>query len=287
MKHSIFAPGLLALLALAVCASPAAGEVVAIPHDAIALPGQNVILGTKFERSSLGGFWRPDVKNKAVRYSFAGRSGVVRTNFDGMALAQTRAPSAPGTYPFEAELLSPQVRGQGTLWVLDPNKPVAVVDIDGTISDLPDWKVPFSGARAPTFPGAPQLLADLAATHQIVYLTARDDSFDAQTRPFLARHGFPAGPVIYNDLGLSTIGEIRQLFPSEHGPFKLRKLQELLARGIKVEVGIGNAETDAFAYEGAGIASYLNTSEPGTGPTFRFRDFADLRVRLRADGVLP
>lgn len=288
MKHSILAPGFLGLLILSVCSTPVAAEVVGIPQDAIALPGQSVVLATKFEKSSLGGFWRPDIRNKPVRYSFSGRSGVVRTDSDGMAFAQTRAPSAPGNYTYEAELLSKSLRVQGTLWVLDPNRPVAIVDIDGTISDLADWRVPFQGARAPTFPGAPQLLRDLSATHQIIYLTARDDSFDAQTRPFLARHNFPAGPVIYNDLGFFSAAERRQLFPSEHGTFKLRKLRELQARGIRVELGIGNAETDGFAYENAGLPSYLNTSEPGQGGTsFRFTDFAALRIRLRVDRFLP
>jgi phosphatidate phosphatase PAH1 len=87
-----------------------------------------------------------------------------------------------GTYTFSVELRNPHAKTTGTMWALDKSRPLAVVDIDGTISNLAEWRVAFQGGRAPAYADSPQLLRDLARTHQIVYLTARDDTFDPQTR---------------------------------------------------------------------------------------------------------
>jgi phosphatidate phosphatase APP1 len=143
-------------------------------------------------------------------------------------------------------------------------------------------------ARTPgeTFPDAPTVLKALAATHQIVYLTARDDHFAQITRRFLARHAFPAGPVLYNTWGLIKAEERAQLAPSNHAAFKLAVIKRLKSRGLNVVVGIGNAETDAEAYEAAGLASYIHTEVEGEGKSFRFTTYKALRKKLVADGVL-
>ncbi|MBL4844579.1 MAG: hypothetical protein JKY65_03555 [Planctomycetes bacterium] len=274
-----------ALLFVALCLNVASADVVATAHDAITTPGTPVKLATKFERSRWGGLWRPDLRSKRARYSFRGLTGTTRTDFDGMAIVRAPAPQTPGTYTFEVDLESPSAKTKGTMWVLDKSRPLAVVDIDGTISDLSEWRVPFQGGKAPAYAGSPELLRDLARTHQIVYLTARDDTFDPQTRAFLKKHSFPAGPVIYNDLGLWTDTERRQLKKEEHATFKLRKIRELQALGLNVALGIGNAETDAQAYEAAGVPSYLRTAQTGGGSSFRFERYATLRARLRQDGV--
>lgn len=264
-----------------------ASAIEATGLDAITTPGHPVEVRAKFERGGWA-FWRPDVRDRAATVEVLGQRHRVRTDREGLARVVVQ-PTAPGVYPITARLerrSRPQV-ATSRLFVLDPARPVAVVDIDGTISDLPDWQVPFVGHRAPTFAGAPALMADLARRFQIVYLTARDDLFDEGTRAFLARHGFPDGPIVYNDLGLSTPEERGQLDPHAHGEFKLGQLQALRARGVAVTIGIGNAETDAFAYEQAGLPSYILTTKAGAGPSFRFTRYADLRPRLVADGWLP
>lgn len=284
MTRNLLVPGLVALLALS--STLASADVFSVAHDAITTPGTRVRLATKFERTRYGGLWRPDLRGKSATYRFRGLSRTVRTDFDGMAIVGALAPNIPGVYSYEVELASPRARTQGSMWVLDPRKPLVVVDIDGTISDLPEWRVPFQGGRAKAYADSPQLLRDLARTHHVVYLTARDDTFDRQTRAFLLRHSFPAGPVIYNDLGLWTSVERRQLKKAEHATFKLRKIQELQALGLNVALGIGNAETDAQAYEAAGVPSYIRTEVAGSGPSFRFSRYATLRARLRREGVL-
>lgn len=275
------------MLALLMTMMPSAATAIeATGHDAITTPGRPVDVRVKFERTVLG-YWRPDMRDARVTIDVLGARRQARTDLDGVAATRVVA-SAPGVYPISGRLdgrpSAPAATGR--LWVLDPSRPVAVVDIDGTISDLPDWQVPFVGHKAKTFAGAPALMHDLARRYQLIYLTARDDAFDQKSRAFLRLHGFPDGPVIYNDLGLRTKEERDQLKSGNHGPFKLGQLNALRALGVAVALGIGNAETDAFAYERAGLPSYILTKLAGTGPSFRFTSYAQLRPRLVADGVL-
>ncbi len=274
----------LAAVSTLATATPAQAGVTATGHDTIvASVGERGVLSAKFERSGWG-FWRVDVRGRLVTFSLAGRTFQARTNEDGVArtsLSVTR----PGVYPFEAWLSGEESTvATGRLWVLDPTRPVVVTDIDGTISDMPDWEVPLRGEKAQAFPHSPGILNALAKRHQVIYLTARDDTFDSKTRTFLARRGFPAGPVIYNDLGLWTEAERNQFDPKAHAAFKLAQIQKM---GLKVALGIGNAETDAQAYEGAEILSYIRTDKTGSGASIRFLDYGWLEKRLQEDGHLP
>ncbi len=262
------------------------GRVVTTALDAVTSPGVPVALEAKVERD-LGGYLRPDLRGERVRFTLGSFSGSGRTDRDGVAGVSVQSARA-GMATFEAAADSNARRtSSATLYVIDRTTPVAVVDIDGTLSDQADWEVPFRGDVAPAFPGCVSLLHELARTHAIVYLTARDDALDAVTRAFLARHGFPAGPVLYNDWGLTSKGELAQLRSKNHGDFKLEALRELMARGLNLRLGIGNAETDAYAYEQAGLPSFIQTTEVGAGPSFRFTDYATLRLELIARGILP
>jgi len=283
MKHPSSTLLGLALLAL----TPAAAEagVRAVGLDAITRAGVPIDLAAKFER---GGFllYHPDITDEAVTFEVAGHRVAARTDDDGVARATVRA-TGVGVVPFRAWLDDdPDEVATGRLWVLDPARPLAVIDIDGTLSDMHEALIPFVGHKAKTYPGAPALVRDLAADHQIVYLTARDDFFAAKTEAFLDRHRYPDAPVIYNDLGLDTPEERAQLRSKNHAGYKLAALQALADRGLTVALGIGNAETDAEAYEGAGIPSYIRTEERRPGPSFRFLSYASLRGRLEADGFL-
>jgi hypothetical protein len=254
--------------------------------DSITTPGHPVKVHAKFERK-LFGIFNPDVKHEPATVEVLGATTHVRTDGEGEASAMV-TPTAPGVYPIVASLDRHHgVRAESKLWVLDPSRPVYACDIDGTLSDMPDYLVPFAGGKAKTFAGAPELIRELSSHYQIIYLTARDDHFDGKTRTFLARHGFPAGPIIYNDLGLENSQELSQLNSANHGKFKLAQLQALASRGVQVAFGIGNAETDAYAYEQDGIKSYILTKVHNPGPSFRFTAYAQLRPQLVTDGFLP
>ena len=256
-----------------------------IGYDSIAAVGSTVTVGAKVEGSGWG-FWRPDVRGVNMEFAVNGLLVYGTTDDDGVARATAFA-TAVGEFPIDVLRVGHRDTGQGTLYVLDPSTPIAIVDIDGTLSDMPEWQIPFIGQRAEAFAGSPELVRDLAQTHQIVYLTARDDAFDAKTREFLSRRGFPDGPVLFNDLGFCTQAELEQLIPRNHANFKEQVLRQLQAAGLNVALGIGNAETDAQAYEAVGIPSYIRTDEAGNGTSFRFQDYADLRSELQRAGTLP
>lgn len=274
------------VLALAPTCRAGDADVHALGHDAVTTPGVPVLLRAKFERGGLG-LIRPDLVREQVEFRVLGRASRDLTDRDGFA-ETTALPSRAGLTTFRAVLTTRREAPPaiGRLFVFPKDRPAAVVDIDGTLSTMSELRVPFSGAEADAYPHSPELLRDLARTHAIIYLTARDDAFADQTYPFLERHRFPPGPVLFNELGLR--GEaFDQLRPSKHGEFKLRTIRSLQGRGVHVVVGIGNAETDGFAYEQAGLKSYLRTEAEGEGPSFRFTDYRVLRERLVADGVLP
>jgi len=269
------------LMLLALSSSAEAG-VVGRSFDAITTPGHRVQVQAKFQCSWFGGLWKPDLKNKRVELAFRGRTLRARTDHEGMGRASFDAPTQPGTYTYTARYRSTQVSGK--VWVLDPQRPLAVFDIDGTLSDMSDFMVLFRGASAKQFPGSSQLVRDMARTHQIIYLTARDDFLDKQTREFLSKQNFPVAPVIYNDYGASGEVQLSLILPSGHGDFKLGQLKKLQRLGLNVAVGVGNAETDGYAYEHAHVPSYLRTTKSGTG--FRFQTTDQLRAQLVADGHL-
>ncbi len=262
-----------------------AGPVEATGLDAITTPGQRVFVRAKFERKGLG-LIQPDLTNRRVTFTLLQTSLSDLTDSDGIAQASV-TPITTGVFPFQAKLKdSLTLPATGRLFVVARETPLAIVDIDGTISSGSAAALPFKQKPADTFDGAPQLLTDLSRSHQIVYLTARDDHYADATRRFLAHHGFPAGPVLYNTWGLVRKKARAQLAPGNHGAFKLRRINRLKSSGLWVSLGIGNAETDALAYEKALLKSYILTEARGEGPSFRFTSYRQLRKRLTLDGVL-
>jgi hypothetical protein len=263
----------------------------AIGFDAVTTPGNPVDVRTKFERSGWQ-FWHPDVKDKAASCTVAGVRRTCRTDSEGIVRASI-TPSTVGVYPIEAQLDgSSFVSRTGRLFVLDPARPTAFVDLDETISNMAQWLVPFAGDHAGTYPGAVAILTDLARTHTVIYLTARDEHLCEKSRAFLHKNGFPDGALILNDLGLETATEAKQFDSANHGRYKLNELQKLQARGVRTTLGFGNTKTDAFAYEHAGMASYIfdtpSVPAPVPPPSVRFSSWEqDLRGKLIRDGFLP
>lgn len=255
-------------------------EVFITGHDAIVLPGQSAVLSAKAEIKFIS-FLQPDIKGLTVHFMVGGRalgSGV--TDKDGIAQIAYNA-AAPGVYQIEYRIAKKCKYRAGRLFVASGKRPTIVTDIDGTISDYPDWKVPFGGGKAPTFTHAPELFRKLAEKYEIVYLTARDDVWDRATLAFLDKHNFPPGPIVYNQLGLA--GEKRkQLSSKHHGSFKLAAIERLKASGLVVVLGIGNAATDAEAYVNAGIDSYLIRDKKYQikSPSIVFDNYSELELIL-------
>ncbi len=291
MARSTLAPALATMLLALGAAAPAHAKDVAIGFDAITTPGEAVEIGAKFEGGGWT-FWRPDRRNRVASFTVDGRTYTTRTDSAGKGRVRV-TPSRVGVYPIEARLDGKAASdARGRLFVLDPLRPNVVVDLDQTVCDMPQWKVPFQGGKAPAYPGAVNVLRDLARTHGVIYLTARDEHLNGVTRAFLARHGFPDGPVLFNDMGFDTAAEREELSSKNHGKYKLEVMQGLRGRGVDLVLGIGNTSTDAFAYEGMGLDSYIfdtpSVPAPVPPPSVRFSAYEPgLRALLVRDGHLP
>lgn len=260
---------LLLAATLLVAGTARAEDVIAVGLDAVTTPGHPVLLRAKFTKS---GLLKKPLKDEVTTFDALGKSTWTRTSSEGFAQTSVD-PQQAGTSEFRASFARDgAIAATGRVFVLDSKKPVAVVDLDGTLSDMAEWRVPFQGERAAAFPGAADVLTDLARTHEIVYLTARDDKTDRITRGFLAKNHFPDGPIVYD---------------TEKGKKKLDEIQALKTRGVNVALGVGEDAQDQAAYEKAGIKSYLFTKKPGAGPSVRFGDYSALRRQLEKDGLLP
>lgn len=103
---------------------------------------------------------------------------------------------------------------------------VAVFDIDGVVADVrhrlkhingrhKDWNAFFaSAAHDPALPEGIALVSELAAEHDIVWLTGRPDRLRTVTTRWLAKHGLPDEPLL-----MRTDGDFR--------PARVTKLQLL------------------------------------------------------------
>ncbi len=91
----------------------------------------------------------------------------------------------------------------------DPDRPVAVLDIDGVVADvrhrLPhlrgpdkDWDAFFAAMdEDPLLPEGFAVAAELARRHRIVYVTGRPRRYASVTAGWLRRHRLPPGPVLH------------------------------------------------------------------------------------------
>jgi phosphatidate phosphatase PAH1 len=133
--------------------------------------------------------------------------------------------------------------------VTDDDRPVFVSDVDGTLTTLEyvEALTLASGSLPEAHTGAAEALGALADRgYRPVYLTARPEWLTARTREFLAERGFPPGTV---HTTLSLTGAVG----AAAADFKTSELRALAERGLSPAYAFGNTESDAQAYDSAGI----------------------------------
>jgi FMN phosphatase YigB (HAD superfamily) len=133
---------------------------------------------------------------------------------------------------------------------------IAVFDIDGVVADVrhrlhhlrprKHWSAFFADAADdPLLPPGAGLVRELAAAHEIVWLTGRPEGLRSVTRAWLDRHGLPG-----TDLRMRPEGDYR---PARQ--FKLGVLRALAHRDIAAFVD-DDAEVIAAA-RAAGLPATL------------------------------
>lgn len=109
------------------------------------------------------------------------------------------------------------------------NRPYAVVDLDGVLADVEhrlhhlqsrpkNWAAFFAGiADDPVLPEGLAVARELAAEHELVYLSGRPERTRADTEDWLRRHGVPPGRVLLRRDGdrrparVTKLGILRRL----------------------------------------------------------------------------
>ncbi|MCX4241029.1 LNS2 domain-containing protein [Paraliomyxa miuraensis] len=140
-------------------------------------------------------------------------------------------------------------RADAYIEVVEPGTPIILSDIDGTLT-TDEWErlVDFLQDNIPDInPGAPEALHALVDKgYRPMYLTARPEFLGNRTYDFVEQRGLPPG-IIHTTL--STTGALG----SEAVTYKTGELQALAARGLVPAWVFGNTDSDATAYDNAGI----------------------------------
>jgi hypothetical protein len=275
----------LALILLLLAPAPAeAGRAIVNGYDVLATEGQTVTARVKCERIQ----WiRWDLRNVDVEFwlwrgdlQSWSRLGTARSGGDGYADFDFQAPTVSGDH-FLAGRVAPGQRHRSgwTLFyagVRPQGSRVVVTDIDSTIYDGSFAQV-FFGATgsADPLPGAVQGVRDLAKDATIVYVTARDDYFIAQTRDWLYHWGFPFGRTVFTDDFRSFV-----IDPTD---YKAAVVAELKTR-FDVVVGFGDKDTDNAAYLRNGLPSFIfaDSASGMSGAAGVYKDWNELRAVVAA-----
>ncbi|MFA5863805.1 MAG: hypothetical protein WC975_03870 [Phycisphaerae bacterium] len=130
-----------------------------------------------------------------------------------------------------------------TILVLDPQKPVLVLDVDNTLTNK-NW-LHVNPFPIPYDRDTVRVVNGLSRRYAIVYLSARPQPLHTLTEKWLKKYGFPNGPII-----LWYPSKLTWLKPSH---FKEDQLLALRRSGVNLVAGIGNTESDIKVYRKAGM----------------------------------
>ncbi len=232
--------------------------------DEIILVGQKATLRAKLEKG--GG---RDVKGAKIAFEVLepektdkeGKSvylklGEAITNSDGMA-AIAKEGFSEGTHVVHSKSTGTYAAAAvSRVFVVKPEQPLLVCDIDHTIADVSALKFLTSKTKdIPALPGSVEILKELSKKYLIVYLTQRDDTYLNVTIQWLKLKGFPNGPVFFSDSS-------KKLFLASAKKFKTAQLAGWKEAGFNLHVGVGDRDEDAKAYLANGMKAFILTDEP-------------------------
>jgi hypothetical protein len=225
--------------------------------DAVARPNESVTLEAWFSHSAgvQKAVENQKVHIETLRDGAWESLGETQTDGDGHARFAMKAPANPGVFSFRWRWKDQFAEAR--LFVLAANQTATVFDIDGTLNqaDKDNFKDYLRRLRRASDPEkVPPRAGAVNAAHRamqnglVIYLTGRPPFLGRPTREWLAHFGFPQGVVLW-------MPRVRDILPTQGGvgQGKLESLRRLQAQGLQILQAYGNATTDIFAYEQAGI----------------------------------
>jgi len=227
---------------------------VLLARDVLATPGEEVTL----HASLRGGFRVEGVEGVRIQFHLDERRiDQLTTDADGNVQTRWKAPAEPGDYAIRVRVKpddQPEDEDRQVLparllvAVRQADAPLAVVDLDKTLVASGFATVLLGGSSAEPMSGSQEVLARLAKTYTIVYLTHRPDFLGPSSKTWLDTHKYPVGPLLTSTLGGLLEGS---------GTFKTDRLRALKKTFPNLKVGIGDKISDAQAYAALGMTSIL------------------------------
>jgi len=160
-----------------------------------------------------------------------------------------------GRYPVRMVLKGDLTMASFDLIVVEPGTQAIVTDIDGTLTTgdeelILELILEFFNEtyEQHPYPDADKMLEAWAAKgHLIVYITGRPDPLRPMTERWVEPR-FPPGPLHLTDTNTQAVPKDENV-----GNYKKEFVQYLQAQGLDIVAAYGNATTDIYAYEQAGI----------------------------------
>ncbi|MFV8751916.1 phosphatidylinositol transfer protein [Nannocystaceae bacterium ST9] len=155
----------------------------------------------------------------------------------------------PGRHRVHMVLRGDATTASGFVEVVEPGTPIFLSDVDGTLTTyeteefvaLLSGEIPAANEFAATALG---ILQDKG--YHAMYLTARPEWLVERTREFVETRGFPPG-IIHTTLSFEgALGGTAEAY-------KTGELQMLMNKGLVPTWVFGNTDSDAAAYDNAGI----------------------------------
>ena len=242
------------------------GENFFVAFDALALPGEEVDLRARIQSGDL-------LEPRAGCVVLFRRDGelfkAAETDDDGVAVVSF-TPDTPGLYRFTAELSpngfaeAPPPPQACLVACRTADAPMVIVDLDKTLVRS-GFHLVLLGEPKP-MPDSPRVMHRLAEKYSLVYLTHRPDYFGPKSKAWLAKHGYPLGPLLLSDIGGFLSGSAK---------FKSDVIQRLSKRFGNMRIGIGDKLSDAISYHANGMTAFLVLDIPDTVPAVQLRAVAD------------
>ena len=229
-------------------------------YDDLVTPKHHIKLQVKLEKKSLIPY-RSDLPGETIHFYLNDMLlGSDVTDDEGIAYLSYQALPV-GAYKFRAKIdkKSRYKTPAAELYhlVLDENQPIVISDIDHTLSDASAIRVATRSNRSikPLVNAANGIQFFQDKGFQIVYLTARDDTFILKTKAWLSMYDFLKAPSFDWDYKGAGI-------PQDHGDFKSLVIKNFRLKFNNIMIGIGDKPHDIRAYRDHGLRSYY-IGKPG------------------------
>ncbi len=225
-------------------------EISILPFDALAEKDTPVELSCKVEKRNIIG---SDLRRAKVAISVGSTLvGEVLTDNQGIARVNY-IPRKLGEFTvlFECQEEADHDSGSASsmLFCRDKSKPIIVVDIDQTISDIALEKFLITKTQdIMPLPQAEKVLTDLSKTYDLIFVTARDKHLLKRTKEWLTLREFPKAPVFFRELGKDPLSERK---------YKTQKIARLKEQWGNIACGVGDRCSDAQAYLANGLRAII------------------------------